>query len=122
MARATLLLAGLALAAALVLAVAKPQPGKLDSVDVDTVLKNKRLFDNYVKCILDKAPCSVEGTELKQRLPKDLANKCADCTPNDKTRARKVVNHLKSERKDVWEAFKTKFDPESKWGDLDWLN
>lgn len=56
----------LALATALVaLVAAKPKPGKLDSVDVDTVLKNKRLFDNYVKCIMDKAPCSAEGTELK---------------------------------------------------------
>uniref|UniRef100_A0A1D1YN26 Ejaculatory bulb-specific protein 3 n=1 Tax=Anthurium amnicola TaxID=1678845 RepID=A0A1D1YN26_9ARAE len=121
MARAALLLAALAAVLALAAAKPQPQPGKLDSVDVDAVLKNKRLFDNYVKCIMDKAPCSVEGTELKQRLPKDLQSKCADCTPNDKTRARKVVTYLKNERKDVWEGFKAKFDPDNKWGDLEWL-
>nr|WBW64311.1 CSP3 [Frankliniella intonsa] len=122
MSRTGLLLAAAALAAVLALAAAKPQPGKLDSVDVDTVLKNKRLFDNYVKCIMDKAPCSAEGSELKERLPKDLSTKCAACTDSEKARAKKVINHIKKERKDVWEDFKKKYDPEGKWGDLDWVS
>ncbi|KAE8743853.1 hypothetical protein FOCC_FOCC009484 [Frankliniella occidentalis] len=122
MSRTGLLLAAAALAAVLALAAAKPQPGKLDSVDVDAVLKNKRLFNNYVKCIMDQAPCSAEGSELKERLPKDLATKCASCSDTEKSRAKKVINYLKKERKEVWEDFKKKYDPESKWGDLEWAS
>nr|WBU77209.1 chemosensory protein [Odontothrips loti] len=120
MSRSALVLCALALAATLAYAAAKPQPGKLDSVDVDTVLKNKRLFDNYTKCILDKAPCSAEGAELKERLPKDIETKCAGCSDSEKARAKKVILYLKKERKEVWEDFKKKYDPESKWGDLEW--
>lgn len=39
--------------------------GKLDNVDVDAVLKNDRILTNYIKCLLEKGPCTQEGRELK---------------------------------------------------------
>lgn len=31
-----------------------------------------------------------------------------------------MILYLKNERKEVWEDFKKKYDPEAKWGDLEW--
>lgn len=38
---------------------------RLDSVDVDKILANPRVLSNYVKCIVDKGPCTSEGKEIK---------------------------------------------------------
>lgn len=40
---------------------------RLDAVDIDEVLKNTRLFNSYVKCILDTGPCTAEGREMKRK-------------------------------------------------------
>jgi hypothetical protein len=38
---------------------------RYDNIDVDSILKNDRLLQNYVKCLLDKGRCTPEGAELK---------------------------------------------------------
>jgi len=38
---------------------------KFDNVDVDSVLTNNRILTNYIKCLMDKGPCTPEGRELK---------------------------------------------------------
>lgn len=38
---------------------------KYDNVDIDQILASKRLVNNYVQCLLDKKPCTTEGTELR---------------------------------------------------------
>ena len=40
---------------------------KYDSVDVDSILSNKRVLDNYIKCLMDKGACTPEGRELKSK-------------------------------------------------------
>lgn len=40
---------------------------RLDSVDVDKILANPRVLSNYVKCIVDKGPCTSEGKEIKSK-------------------------------------------------------
>jgi Insect pheromone-binding family, A10/OS-D len=37
----------------------------IDNIDVDQVLKNDRILTNYIKCLLDKGPCTSEGRDLK---------------------------------------------------------
>lgn len=39
--------------------------GRLNSVNIEEVLANKRLLTAYIKCVLDKARCTPEGKELK---------------------------------------------------------
>lgn len=34
-------------------------------VDVDAILSNRRLVNNYVQCLLGKKRCPPEGSELK---------------------------------------------------------
>lgn len=38
---------------------------KYDNVDLDQILKNDRLLNNYVKCLLEKGKCTPDGAELK---------------------------------------------------------
>lgn len=47
----------------------KGQSTRLESFDIDTVLKNDRVLTNYIKCILDSGPCTREGRDIKKLLP-----------------------------------------------------
>ncbi|WP_394828069.1 hypothetical protein [Pendulispora albinea] len=38
---------------------------KYDNLDIDEILRNKRLLRNYTKCLMDKGECSPEGPALK---------------------------------------------------------
>lgn len=53
----------------LAVALARPDDDKYttkyDDFDVDEVLANKRLLQNYVSCVLDKGACTKEGNVLK---------------------------------------------------------
>lgn len=40
---------------------------KYDNVDLDEIIRHKRLLLNYVNCLLDKGHCSPDGQELKSR-------------------------------------------------------
>jgi hypothetical protein len=63
-----LLLAVLATLASLPVAVSAPDSKyttRYDSIDIDGILKSERLLRNYFNCLLDKAPCTREGLELK---------------------------------------------------------
>lgn len=49
--------------------LAKPQEEKYttkyDNIDIDEILNNARLFNNYVKCLLENRGCTPDGNELK---------------------------------------------------------
>lgn len=40
---------------------------KYDNVDLDEIIKNKRLLKNYVNCLLEKGKCSPDGLEVKSK-------------------------------------------------------
>lgn len=42
---------------------------KYDNINVDDILGSKRLLKSYLTCLLDKSPCTPEGSELKRKLP-----------------------------------------------------
>lgn len=41
---------------------------KYDDMDLDEVLNNERLLHQYMKCSLDKGPCTKEMTVLKGKI------------------------------------------------------
>lgn len=49
------------------LALAQKYTNKFDNVDVDGVLSNNRILTNYIKCLMEKGPCTPEGRELKSK-------------------------------------------------------
>lgn len=38
-----------------------------DNFDVDRILHSERLLKSYIKCLLDKGPCTKEGRDLKSK-------------------------------------------------------
>jgi Insect pheromone-binding family, A10/OS-D len=103
---------------------------KLESLNVDNILKNDRILTNYVKCLLDKGktlntlnkfcvsqlklfqgPCTNEGRELKVTLPSTLKTACTGCSESERRNTRKVINHLIEKKPKMWADLETKYDP-----------
>jgi len=42
-------------------------PSRLDNIDMDRILNNRRLVHNYVGCMVNKKPCTAEGKEFKRK-------------------------------------------------------
>lgn len=40
---------------------------RYDNVNVDMILSNQRVLNNYIKCMMDEGPCTAEGRELKSK-------------------------------------------------------
>lgn len=40
---------------------------RFDDIDVDAILANKRVLNNYIKCILYEGPCTSEGREFRSK-------------------------------------------------------
>lgn len=38
---------------------------RYDNLDVDQILSNDRVLSSYIKCLLEKGPCTPEGRELR---------------------------------------------------------
>lgn len=38
---------------------------KYDTVDIDQILASDRLVNNYFNCLMERGPCTPEGTELR---------------------------------------------------------
>ncbi|XP_058452973.1 ejaculatory bulb-specific protein 3-like [Malaya genurostris] len=85
---------------------------KFDNVNVDQVLGNDRILSNYLKCLLDKGPCTQEGRELKRLLPDALKTSCEKCSEKQRTSSRKVINHLETKKPAEWKKLLEKYDPE----------
>lgn len=84
---------------------------RYDHINIDEVLQNERLVDNYIKCVLGTGRCTAEGKELKKVLPEAIKTGCAECNPKQEDGARKVIKHLFTKRKNDWNTLLAKFDP-----------
>ncbi|XP_046399600.1 allergen Tha p 1-like isoform X1 [Ischnura elegans] len=114
--KAVLALALVASLAAVQVALAAPAEGdtytsRFDSINLDEVLASDRLLKNYLECLMDRKPCTAEGTELKARIPEALQNECAKCTPKQKEGAEKVITFLMKNKADMWKELSDKYDP-----------
>ncbi|KAF4527322.1 hypothetical protein B566_EDAN001098 [Ephemera danica] len=67
---------------------------KWDNVDLDQILGNQRLRDNYVKCLLDQGSCTPDGSELKRVLPEALQTDCAKCNEKQKQGGEKTIRYF----------------------------
>ncbi|KAG5671619.1 hypothetical protein PVAND_001812 [Polypedilum vanderplanki] len=87
------------------------QNSKLENFDIDTILKNDRILNNYLKCLLDKGPCTNEGRELKKALPETLETNCAKCSDKQRRQTRKLIDHLENKKPQLFKQVQAKFDP-----------
>lgn len=119
---------------AVVIAVASAQQytSKFDNVDVDNILKNDRILNNYIKCILEKGPCTKEGRELKSKfykklklwpkiykffiisetLPDAILSDCNKCSETQRSNTNKVINFLRERKPREWTELTDKYDPQ----------
>lgn len=94
---------------------ARPFTNKYDNVNVDQVLQNSRLLDNYLKCLLDLGRCTPEGQELKTVVPDAIRNGCAQCNDKQKASSEKVIRHLVQQRPKDWDKLLKKYDPKGEY-------
>ncbi|XP_046400598.1 ejaculatory bulb-specific protein 3 [Ischnura elegans] len=84
---------------------------KYDNVDVDKILNNARILNNYIKCLMEEGPCTAEGRELKRTLPDALKTECSKCSEKQKVTAERVIKHLMDNRSRDWQRLLNKYDP-----------
>uniref|UniRef100_A0A336M7Z9 CSON013423 protein n=1 Tax=Culicoides sonorensis TaxID=179676 RepID=A0A336M7Z9_CULSO len=90
----------------------KQYTSRFDNVDVDKILKNDRILNNYIKCLLEKGPCTQEGRELKKTLPDAFRTNCDKCSDTQRRNARKVIFHLQDKKQADYNKLVAKYDPE----------
>ncbi|KAI5746101.1 hypothetical protein M8J76_017306 [Diaphorina citri] len=84
---------------------------KYDNVDLDQILRNDRLFNNYYNCLLDKGKCSPDGQELKNKLPDAIATECKSCSEKQKEGSKRIFKYLIDNKPEQWAELEKKFDP-----------
>ncbi|THK33131.1 ejaculatory bulb-specific protein 3 [Diachasma alloeum] len=88
---------------------------KYDSVNVDQLLGNERIYKQHLNCLLDQGQCSRQAQSLKDVLPEVLSTSCAKCSPVQRQMARKVVGYIQKNKPDDWKLLTTKFDPQGRY-------
>ncbi|CAH0724235.1 unnamed protein product, partial [Brenthis ino] len=100
------------LLASIVITQAQINADRLDRVNIDEILANKRLLIAYIKCTLDTGRCTSEGRELKSHITEALQKGCDSCTEDQKNSVRKVISHLINNEQDYWKELVQKYDSE----------
>ncbi|XP_028163103.1 allergen Tha p 1-like [Ostrinia furnacalis] len=85
-----------------------------DSIDINTVLSNRRLLVPYVLCVLEEGKCTPPGKELKSHIKEALETHCGQCTENQKRGSRQVIAHLINHEPEYWKKLTNKYDPTGK--------
>ncbi|KAM8718982.1 hypothetical protein ACLKA7_011649 [Drosophila subpalustris] len=85
---------------------------KFDNVDLDEILRQERLLNNYIKCLENTGPCTPDAKMLKDILPDAMMTDCAKCTEKQKYGADKVTRHLIDNRPDDWQRLEKMYDPQ----------
>lgn len=88
---------------------------RYDNVDLDEILKSKRLFDNYIKCLLYDGVCTPDGKMLKDNIPDAIESRCKKCTDKQRFGSEKVIRFIIDNRPDDWKQMEAKYDPEGKY-------
>ncbi|CAG9795821.1 unnamed protein product [Diatraea saccharalis] len=95
-------------------ALARPEDkytDRFDSINIQEILKNRRLLVPYVHCALDKGKCTPEGKELKSHIKEALETRCAKCTEAQVRGTRLVIGHLINHEQEFWHQLTAKYDP-----------
>ncbi|THK33221.1 ejaculatory bulb-specific protein 3 [Diachasma alloeum] len=88
---------------------------KWDNIDVDQILNNDRILNNYVNCLLEEGNCTAEGRELKSVLPDALETECEKCSRKQRDGSKKIIKFLVQNKQDLWEKLMDKYDEEKKY-------
>nr|AKW47190.1 chemosensory protein 9 [Chrysopa pallens] len=87
-------------------------PTKYDNIDIDSILNNDRLLNNYIACIEGTGKCTTEGDELKKYFTDAIQTCCSKCSQKQKEGVKKVVLFMEKNKPDKIKELRAKFDPE----------
>nr|QKK82650.1 chemosensory protein [Histia rhodope] len=100
----------LALAAAVIAKPEEQYTDRYDNTNVEEILSNKRMRTSYIKCVLQKGPCTKEGNELKSHIKEALRTDCGKCTEVQKKWIKRVFEYLINCEPEYWKQLVEKYD------------
>nr|WVD93733.1 chemosensory protein 9 [Graphosoma rubrolineatum] len=87
--------------------------GRFESVDVDSILNNRRLMDAYTRCYLDKGPCAPPAREAKKYFAEIFRTNCGKCSKEQKKQIKTAFTKLIKQRPQDFEKIFAKYNPGS---------
>nr|ARO70318.1 Chemosensory protein 14 [Dendrolimus punctatus] len=97
------------LSCVLALAVGK-YTDKYDDIDLNEILTNKRLLENYFKCMMDQGSCPPEGQVLRDNVEEAMATGCKECTDTQKTKAKEGITYIHDNEPEMFKQLTEKYD------------
>ncbi|XP_044756932.1 ejaculatory bulb-specific protein 3-like [Coccinella septempunctata] len=88
---------------------------KFDNIDVDAIMKNERLLQNHMNCLIDGKACTPEAEELRKHIPEIMETCCAKCSDKQKEGAKKMTEFLKEHKPELVKKILDKYDPDRKY-------
>jgi len=82
---------------------------ELDGLDISHILKNERLLNFQIKCILYNGPCDVIGRWVKPRVRAGILGECLKCTKVQQGWMDEWMDKMINERPDLYRAAVAKY-------------
>ncbi|KAI5711231.1 hypothetical protein M8J76_008608 [Diaphorina citri] len=94
--------------------LAKPQTKKYttkyDNINLEEIIHNDRLLNNYYECLIGTGNCTPDGAELKRLLPDALENECKACSEKQKEGSEVMIKYLIDNKPEMWAELEKKYD------------
>ncbi|XP_028141528.1 ejaculatory bulb-specific protein 3-like [Diabrotica virgifera virgifera] len=84
---------------------------KYDNVNLEEIVHNDRLLENYVDCLMEKGNCSPDGLELKKNMPDAIETDCSKCSDKQKEGSEYIIRYLIDNKPEYWNPLQEKYDP-----------
>lgn len=82
---------------------------KYDYVDVDNILSNPRIREQYYNCFLGSSTCVTPDAKFfKDKFPEAIVTKCKRCTEKQKESFEKIVLYYTEKEPEKWNVILTK--------------
>ncbi|XP_070168928.1 ejaculatory bulb-specific protein 3-like [Polyergus mexicanus] len=77
---------------------------KYDYIDINEILKNDKLREQYYQCYMDTGPCpTADAKFFKEMASEALQTKCKKCTEKQKEMLDLVVDWYTKNKPDQWQ-------------------
>ncbi|XP_003705120.1 chemosensory protein 1 [Megachile rotundata] len=81
-------------------------PDKYDYVDIDKILANDKLREQYYKCFMEVQPCvTADAQFFKEHITEAFVTKCRLCTERQKELFDKMADWYNKNEPSKWQAF-----------------
>ncbi|KAF5299915.1 hypothetical protein FQR65_LT09310 [Abscondita terminalis] len=62
-----------------------------DNINIDAVLSNKRLVNNYLHCIKTGQKCTPDGVKARELIPNALKTRCEKCNESQRMKILQIL-------------------------------